>query len=185
MSNVHEVLASAKNIASNMDDLIQDIVNLDEHEHSQNDCTECEVVYDEGKENHEHDAWGCSDCEEIGADKAQEAISNLTESDLIDNNWELYNQIQSEAIDTYESDARKQKASYKELVMLIAEMSDIVYDMSIEDLATTIKEVQKRFYGHDSDVVVEEDKTTDIIEELTKTDNPEPRSSGCDCAACR
>jgi hypothetical protein len=162
MSDVHEVLASAKNIASNMDDLIQDIVNLDEHEHSSNDCTECEVVYDEGKENHEHDAWGCSDCEEIGADKAQEAISNLDESDLIDNNWELYNQIQSEAVDTYELDARKQRESYKELVMLIAEMSDTVHDIDIDNLTIIIKEVQKRFYGHDSDVVVEENTTTDL-----------------------
>ena len=62
MSSKNEVLRSAKDLVINMEDLVNDIASLDEHEHDENECNDCQTVYESGQENHEHDSWLTRQC---------------------------------------------------------------------------------------------------------------------------
>lgn len=184
MSEVNDVLVSAKNIAVNVDDLIQDIINLDQHEHDENDCTGCLVVFDEGKEAHEHDTWSCSDCESMADDVARERVENLDPSDLMDQNWDVWQSVGEEAVDEYKQQVEAATDALKQIQHLVSEMTDIVSDIGTHDLTSVIDHILRTVYG----VKDEEPASTDIIAEITGSLDEKMDSRvapSCECSACK
>lgn len=97
MTDKNDLIKSVDDIIVNMNDLRNDVESLDDHDHDRFFCSECEEMFDagvgEGKESHEHDTWSCVDCQEVSGDAVREAFENLSVTDLMDNAWDVYDEV--------------------------------------------------------------------------------------------
>jgi ribosomal protein L37AE/L43A len=175
MSNTNEVLKSAKDIVSNMEDLVNDIANLDEHEHDENECNDCETVYESGKENHDHDVWNCSDCESMLDESVSDKISTLDVNDLMDQNYDLWQTVGEEAVQEFQERTGGTVVAITELARLVNELYDTVDSTDLDDVNDAIVFLTNQVYG------VRETPKPDIIEEVTI--NLPSDSSKCPCGA--
>ena len=160
MSNTNEVLKSAKDIVIQMDDLVNDIANLDEHEHDENECNDCETVYESGKENHDHDTWNCSDCESMVDESLSDKIASLDTNDLMDMNWDLWQTVGEEAVNEFQERTGGTVVAITELARLVNELYDTVDSTDLSDVNDAIVFLTNQVYG------VRETPKPDIIEEI-------------------
>ena len=175
MSNNEEVLKSAKDIVSNMEDLVNDIANLDEHEHDADDCRDCQTIREEADENHDHDVWNCSNCEELVDTAFSEKVDNLDVNDLMDYNYNLWQTVGEEAVVEYQERTGSTIKAISELARLVNELYDSVESTDDDDVASAITFLIENVYG------VREEPKPDIIEEIT-TELPSVTTK-CSCGA--
>jgi hypothetical protein len=147
MSNQNEVLKSAKDIVSNMEDLVNDIANLDEHEHDENECSDCETVYESGKENHDHDVWDCADCESMLDESVSDRISNLDVNDLMDQNYDLWQTVGEEAVVEYQERTGEVSAALDELVQRVLGLYSTLENTDVDDVTEAINYITEKVYG--------------------------------------
>lgn len=181
MSNKNEVLRSAKDIVINMEDLVNDIDSLDEHEHDENECNDCQTVYESGQENHEHDAdecrdcqtireeadenhdhdaWRCTGCESMLDETVSEKIGELDVNDLMDQNYDLWQTVGEEAVSEYQERTGSMITAITELAHLVNGLYDTLETTDDDDVLAAITFLIEKVYG------VREEPKPDIIEEI-------------------
>jgi hypothetical protein len=175
MSNNNEVLKSAKDIVVQMEDLVNDIANLDEHEHDADDCRDCQTIREEADENHEHDAWNCASCESMLEEAVADKVGALDPNDLMDMNWDLWQSVGEEAVSEFQERTGGTVVAITELARLVNELYDTVDSTDLDDVNDAIVFLTEKVYG------VRETPKPDIIEEVT-IDLPSD-SSKCPCGA--
>jgi len=180
MSNNEEVLKSAKDIVSNMEDLVNDIANLDEHEHDADDCRDCQTIREEADENHDHDVWNCSNCEELVDTATSERIENLDVNDLMDQNYDLWQTVGEEAVVEYQERTGEVISALDELVQRVLGLYSTVESTDVDDVTEAINYITDKVYG------VREEPKPDLIEEILNdgvTIDLPSDSSKCPCGA--
>lgn len=154
MSDQNDILRSAQNIVTNMEELVSDIENLDEHNHDVWDCTECESMVDEA---------------------VQEKVGELDVNDLMDSNYSLWQDIGEEAVGEYKERTESTITAVSALAELVNGLYTAVESTDTEDVAEAITFLIEKVYG------VRETPKPDIIEEIT-TELPSVNTK-CSCGA--
>ena len=175
MSNQNDLTRSAKDIVVQMEDLINDIADLDEHEHDADECRDCQTIREEADENHEHDAWNCTSCESMLEEAVADKVGSLDPNDLMDMNWDLWQTVGEEAVQEFQERNGGTVVAITELARLVNELYDSVDNTDISDVNDAIVFITNQVYG------VRETPKPDIIEEVT-IDLPSD-SSKCPCGA--
>jgi hypothetical protein len=175
MSSKNEVLRSAKDLVINMEDLVNDIDSLDEHEHDENECNDCQTVYESGQENHEHDSWGCSDCESMVDEQLSDKIGSLDVNDLMDQNYDLWQTVGEEAVGEYQERTGSTITAITELAHLVNGLYDTLETTDNDDVLAAITFLIEKVYG------VREEPKPDIIEEILT--QPASEVAKCSCGA--
>ena len=175
MSSTNEILQSAKDIALNMKELVNDIESLDEHEHDADECRDCQTIREEADENHDHDAWNCANCESMLEEAVSDKVGSLDPNDLMDMNWDLWQTVGEEAVSEFQERTGGTVVAITELARLVNELYDTVDNTDLDDVNDAIVFLTEKVYG------VRETPKPDIIEEVT-IDLPSD-SSKCPCGA--
>ena len=153
MADQNDILRSAQNIMSNMEDLVSDIENLDEHNHDVWDCTECESMVDEA---------------------VQEKVGELDVNDLMDANYSLWQDVGEEAVVEYKERTEEVSAAIDELVQRVVGLYSTVENTDVDDVTEAINYITEKVYG-----VREEYKPVvpqeDIIEIALRTGDDAPK----------
>ena len=126
MSDQNEILRSAQNIMSNMEDLVNDIENLDEHNHDVWDCTECESMVDEA---------------------VQEKVGELDVNDLMDANYSLWQDVGEEAVQEYKDRTERVSTALDELVQRVLGLYSTVESTDVDDVTEAINYITEKVYG--------------------------------------
>lgn len=154
MADQNDILKSARDIVSNMEDLVSDIENLDEHE---------------------HDTWQCSDCESMVDEQLQDKIGDLDVNDLMDANYNLWQEIGEEAVGEYRERTEAVTLALDELAHRVLGLYSTVESTDVDTVAMAIDYITEIVYG-----VREERKPVpeeDIIEIALNTGNDAPQDS--------
>jgi hypothetical protein len=154
MSSKNEVLKSAQDIVSNMEDLVNDIDSLDEHD---------------------HDVWACTDCESMVDEATQERIGELDVNDLMDANYGLWQDIGEEAVNEYKERTEEVSLALEELSVRVAGLFTTLEETDVDNVIEAINLITQKVYGvreEYSPIVPEED----IVETAIS-------SSKCSCGA--
>lgn len=175
MADNNDILKSAKDIVSNMEDLVNDIANLDEHEHDADHCRDCQTIREEADENHDHDVWNCSNCEELVDTAFTEKIENLDVNDLMDHNYSLWQDVGEEAVNEYKERTESVSLALDELSQRVLGLYSTLEDTDVHTVGMAIDYITEIVYG------VRETPKPDIIEEVTI--NLPSDSSKCPCGA--
>jgi hypothetical protein len=170
MSNQNDLIKSATDISVQVDDLINDIRNLDEHEHDADECRDCQTIREEADENHDHDAWNCTSCESMLEEAVSDKVGSLDPNDLMDMNWDLWQTVGEEAVQEFHDRTGGTIVAITELARLVNELYDTVDNTDLSDVNDAIVFITNQVYG------VREPVKTDIIEETL--------SSNADKCAC-
>jgi hypothetical protein len=155
MTDQNELLRSAQNIVSNMEDLVNDIENLDEHN---------------------HDAWDCTDCESMIDEAVQEKVGELDVNDLMDANYSLWQDIGEEAVGEYKERTESVSLALDELSHRVLGLYSTLESTDVDTVAMAIDYITEIVYGVREDrkpVVPEED----IIEVALSTGDDAPKDS--------
>ena len=175
MSNQNDLTRSAKDIIIQMEDLVNDIGNLDEHEHDADECRDCQTIREEADENHDHDAWNCTSCESMLEEAVADKVGALDPNDLMDMNWDLWQTVGEEAISEFHERTGGTIVAITELARLVNELYDTVDNTDLSDVNDAIVFLTEKVYG------VRGEPKPDIIEEVTI--NLPSDSSKCPCGA--
>ncbi len=140
MADQNEILRSAQNIVTNMEELVNDIENLDEHN---------------------HDAWDCTECESMIDEAVQEKVGELDVNDLMDANYSLWQDVGEEAVVEYKERTGEVSAALDELVQRVLGLYSTVENTDVNDVTEAINYITEKVYG------VREEPKRDIIEEIT------------------
>ena len=176
MSNNNEVLKSAKDIVVQMEDLVNDIANLDEHEHDADECRDCQTIREEADENHDHDVWNCSNCEELVDTAFSEKVDNLDVNDLMDYNYNLWQTVGEEAVVEYQQRTGEVISALDELVQRVLGLYSTVESTDVDDVTEAINYITDKVYGVREEVkpIVPQE---DIIEIALNIGNDAPKDS--------
>ena len=180
MSNQNDLTRSAKDIVVQMEDLINDIADLDEHEHDADECRDCQTIREEADENHEHDAWDCTSCESMLEEAVADKVGSLDPNDLMDMNWDLWQTVGEEAVQEFQERNGGTVVAITELARLVNELYDTVDNTDLSDVNDAIVFITNQVYG------VREPAKPDIIEEILNdgvTIDLPSDSSKCPCGA--
>jgi hypothetical protein len=175
MSNTNDLTKSAQDIVVQMEDLINDIASLDEHEHDADECRDCQTIREEADENHDHDAWNCTSCESMLEEAVADKVGSLDPNDLMDMNWDLWQTVGEEAINEFQERNSGTIVAITELARLVNELYDTVDNTDLSDVNDAIVFLTEKVYG------VRGEPKPDIIEEVTI--NLPSDSSKCPCGA--
>lgn len=175
MSSTNEILQSAKDIALNMKELVNDIESLDEHEHDADECRDCQTIREEADENHDHDTWNCSNCESMVDEQVQDRVGSLDPNDLMDMNWDLWQTVGEEAVSEYKERTESVSLALDELSQRVLGLYSTLEDTDVDTVGMAIDYITEIVYG------VRETPKPDIIEEVTI--NLPSDSSKCLCGA--
>jgi hypothetical protein len=126
MADQNDILRSAQNIVSNMEDLVNDIENLDEHN---------------------HDAWDCTECESMIDEAVQEKVGELDVNDLMDANYSLWQDIGEEAVGEYKERTEEVSAAIDELVQRVVGLYSTVENTDVNDVTEAINYITEKVYG--------------------------------------
>ena len=126
MSDQNEILRSAQNIMSNMEDLVNDIENLDEHN---------------------HDAWDCTECESMIDEAVQEKVGELDVNELMDANYSLWQDVGEEAVQEYKDRTEQVSTALDELVQRVLGLYSTLESTEVSDVNDAIVFVTERVYG--------------------------------------
>lgn len=152
MTDQNDILRSARDIASNVDDLINDIENLEEHDHDVDFCRDCQKISEEADENHSHD-MDCAGCEQI--------IRDVDSDTLMDYNYYLWQDIGEEAVREYQERTGEVTAALDELVQRVLGLYSTVDSTDVDDVTEAINYITEKVYG------VREEPKPDIVEQVT------------------
>ena len=171
-----------------MEDLVNDIASLDEHEHDENECNDCQTVYESGQENHEHDSWNCSDCESMVDEAVQGKVGELDVNELMDANYSLWQEVGEEAVQEYKDRTEQVGSALDELVQRVLGLYSALESTDVDDVTEAINYITEKVYGVREEykpVVPEED----IIEVALRIGDDAPKDSltldgsKCSCGA--
>jgi hypothetical protein len=126
MSDQNEILRSAQNIVSNMEDLVNDIENLDEHN---------------------HDAWDCTECESMIDEAVQEKVGDLDVNDLMDANYSLWQDVGEEAVVEYKERTEEVSNALDELVQRVLGLYSTLENTDVSDVTEAINYITEKVYG--------------------------------------
>lgn len=180
MSNTNDLTKSAQDIVVQMEDLINDIASLDEHEHDADDCRDCQTIREEADENHEHDAWNCASCESMLDESVSDKIGSLDVNDLMDQNYDLWQTVGEEAVVEYQERTGEVISALDELVQRVLGLYSTVESTDVDDVTEAINYITDKVYG------VREEPKPDIIEEILNdgvTIDLPSDSSKCPCGS--
>ncbi len=147
MTDHNDILRSARDIATNMDDLISDIENLEEHEHDADACRDCQTIREEADENHSHDTWACSGCEELADEQFGERVGELDADGLMDHNYSLWQDIGEEAVAEYQNRTGEVIAALDELAQRVLGLYSTVDSTDVDDVTEAINYITEKVYG--------------------------------------
>lgn len=154
MADQNDILKSARDIVTNMEDLVSDIENLDEHE---------------------HDAWRCVDCESMVDEAFADRAQHLDANELMDYNYGLWQDIGEEAVGEYKERTEAVRLAVDELSQRVLGLYSTLEDTDVDTVAMAIEFITEVVYG-----VREERKPVpeeDIIEIALNTGNDAPQDS--------
>jgi hypothetical protein len=126
MADQNDILRSAQNIVSNMEDLVSDIENLDEHN---------------------HDAWDCTECESMIDEAVQEKVGELDVNDLMDANYSLWQDVGEEAVVEYKERTGEVSAALDELVQRVVGLYSTLENTDVDDVTEAINYITEKVYG--------------------------------------
>jgi hypothetical protein len=159
MADQNDILRSAQNIMSNMEDLVSDIENLDEHN---------------------HDAWDCTECESMIDEAVQEKVGELDVNDLMDANYSLWQDVGEEAVVEYKERTEEVSNALDELVQRVLGLYSTLENTDVSDVTEAINYITEKVYGVRDQYKQEYNVVTpqeDIIEIALRTGDDAPKDA--------
>ena len=162
MTDILDIKKSVDNIIVNMNELRNDIDDVDEHEHDQWGCSDCEELVEEGQKSHEHEPWSCNECEEVATDAVSTFWNDVSISDIMDNAWEQYEEIKQEGAEE-ERDAQRQKlAAFSSMLYNLADFTKKWDDTSVATFDHNALAIRNLLHPNRAEDVKPEEKEVSV-----------------------
>lgn len=158
MTNKADILQGAKNLSTNLDDLINDIDDLEDE--------------------HEHSTWSCGECENMVDEEINDKVSNFDVSDLMDMNYSLWSEIGEEAVNEYKERTEDTLVAIQTLANLVNELYDVAETTDTQDVVNAITLLLEGAYGANLKAD-EPDLIQTILQPLDE--QLDGRNGSCDC----